>query len=90
MRRILTIFGTARIVCGTGSTHLSGVRLSVRPSVNLSVSHTRPQHAAAAGLLLWARRAKDIDRLLHSRRAAGECGQCHIVNKKTYCTCIEM
>jgi len=54
-------------------------RQPVRPSVNLSVSHTRPQHAAAAGLLLWARRAKDIDRLLHSWRAAGECGQCHIV-----------
>jgi len=41
----------------------------VRPSVCLS----RP--ASAAGLLLWARRARDIDRLLHGqqqpRRSSG-------------------
>jgi len=30
--------------------------------------------AAAAGLLLWARQAGNIDRLLHGRRAAGEWG----------------
>ena len=38
---------------------------------------------AAAGLLLWARRAGDIDREPHGRRsaaAAGECGQCHGVS----------
>jgi len=38
---------------------------------------------AVAGLLLWARLAGDIDRLLHGRRsaaAAGECGQCHVVS----------
>jgi len=28
------------------------------------------RQAAAAGLLLWARRAGDIDRLLHGRRPA--------------------
>jgi len=39
-------------------------RLSVRSII-------RPPHAAAAGLLLWARRAGDIDRLLHGRRSAG-------------------
>jgi len=43
--------------------HLSvAARLSVRP--------VRPPHADVAGLLLWARRAADIDRLLHGRRAA--------------------
>ena len=35
----------------------------VRPFVRLS-------HPAAAGLLLWARRPGDIDRLLHGRRTA--------------------
>ena len=46
------IIGTVRIVCGEGSTQLSGVRMSVRLSV-------RP---VAAGLLLWARWAGDINR----------------------------
>jgi len=42
-----------------------------RPSVCLSVrSIIRPPHAAVAGLLLWARRPGDIDRLLHGRRSA--------------------
>jgi len=55
---------TARVLCGEGSMHLSGVRLSVCPSV----CPIRPSHAAAAaGLLLWARRTRDIDRLLHSQ-----------------------
>ena len=38
---------------------------------------------AAIGLLLLARRAGDIDRLLHGWRsaaAAGECGQCHVIS----------
>ena len=44
---------------------LSGVRLS------LSVrSIIRSPQAAAAGLLLWARRPGDIDRLPHGRRSA--------------------
>jgi len=37
----------------------------------------------AVGLLLWARRTGNIDRLLHGRRsaaAAGACGQCHVVS----------
>ena len=39
-----------------------------RASVCPSVSPIRPSHAAAAaGLLLWARRTRDIDRLLHSQ-----------------------
>jgi len=37
----------------------------------------------AAGLLLWARRVGDIDRLLHGRRRSStarssECGQRHV------------
>ena len=65
-----------------------------RPSVRLCVcpSVSWPPHAAAAGLLLWARRPGDIDRLLHGRRAGGqqqprrstahssECGQYHVVS----------
>jgi len=37
---------------------------------------SRPPHAAAAGLLLWARRPGDIDQLLHAvvRRAASNAG----------------
>jgi len=42
---------------------LSGVCPSVCPII-------RPAHAAAAGLLLWARRARDIDRLLHGQHSA--------------------
>jgi len=38
---------------------------------------------SAAGLLPRARRAGDIDRLLQRRRAAGECGQCHVVSVRT-------
>ena len=45
--------GTARVVC---------------VSVRLSVCPIRPLQQRAAGLLLWARRAGDIDRLLHGRR----------------------
>ena len=44
---------------------------SVRPSVRLSVCPIiRPLHAAAVGLLLWARRPGDIDQLLDGRRSA--------------------
>ena len=50
-----------------GSMKLSGVRLSVCPSIRPII---RSPHAAAAGLLLWARRPGDIDRLLHDRRSA--------------------
>ena len=40
-------------------------RLSVCLSVCLSVRHIiRPPHAAAVGLLLWARRPRDIDRFI--------------------------
>jgi len=35
-----------------------------RPSIRPTVCPIRPPHAAAAGLLLWTRRAGDVDRLL--------------------------
>ena len=35
-----------------------------------TVRLSRPAAAAAAGLLLWARRPGDIDRMLHGRRSA--------------------
>jgi len=41
------------------------IRLSVRPSLCPSLGHSRKP--AAVGLLLWARRAGDIDRLLQQR-----------------------
>ena len=63
---------TVRIVCGTRSAIMSSVRLSVCPIV-------RPPHSAAAGLLLWARRAGDSDRLLHGRAHSSKCEQCHVV-----------
>jgi len=45
--------------------------VGVRPFARL----IRPPHHAAAGLLLWARRAGDIDRLLHGRRSAAAAPQ---------------
>ena len=48
-----------------------GVRPSVCPII-------RPPHATAAGLLLWARWAGDIDRLLHGRRSAATASKCHV------------
>jgi len=65
----IRLIGTARIVCG--------VRRSVRSSVPTRIYSS--EHTAA-GLLLWSRPAADIDRLLQQRRAAGECGQCHVVS----------
>ena len=47
-------------------------RLFVRPSVRPII---RPLHATAPGLLLWARRAGNIDRLLHGRRSAAAAPQ---------------
>jgi len=52
MTSINIAIGTAGVVC------------RVRPSV----CPIRPLQQRAAGLLLWARRAGDIDRLLHGRR----------------------
>jgi len=40
-----------------------------RPSARLCVCPIRPLHAAAAGLLLWVRRAGNIDRLPQQQRA---------------------
>ena len=53
-------FCTDGIVCGALSMKRSFVCPSICP--------IRRRHAAAAGLLLWARRAGDIDRLLRQRR----------------------
>ena len=60
---------------------LHDVRLSVRVSVRLSVSvRAHSSKPVPTSLLLWARRAGDVDRLLQHLYAAGECGQCHIVS----------
>jgi len=53
----------------TARNDMVSVSLSVRPSV--FPSHLVPQPWRAAGLLLWAQRAADIDRLLHGASAAG-------------------
>ena len=78
--RIVIVTGTARILCGARSMHLSGVRPSVCLSVDMSVpARAHSSKPAAASLLLWARFAGDIDRLLRgARHEAGEFGQCHV------------
>jgi len=55
-------------------------------SVCQSVCLSRLAPRRAAGLLLWARRPGDIDRLLHGRRSAAaaapqqtSCSECHVV-----------
>jgi len=48
--------------------HLLDVRLSFR--------HIRLPHAAAAGLLLWARLQQQTRSMAHSSK----CGQCHVVS----------
>jgi len=40
------------------------------PASSMQLSGVR--HAATAGLLLWARRPGDIDRLLQGQRAGGQ------------------
>ena len=54
-----------------GSMKLYSICLSV------CLSH---QSAAAVGLLLWAQQSGYIDQLLHSRRSAAKCEQCHAVS----------
>jgi len=49
--------------------------VSVGPSVRLSVPANRPLQQRAAGLLLCAWQAGDIDRLLHGRRPAATAPQ---------------
>ena len=62
-KRCRVITDTAGIVCAVGSIKRSSVRPSVRPSARLSVCPSYwPLQQRAAGLLLWARRARDIDR----------------------------
>ena len=67
------ISNTARIVCAAGAMK----RYGVRPFVRLSVCPIRPLRQRAAGLLLWARRVGDIDRLLHGRRRCSTGSQHH-------------
>ena len=78
LRHLQVIVRTAHMRSRQG---LCICRASVRPSVCLSVpAWADSSKPAAVGLLLWARRAVDIDRLLRQWRAAGECGQCHVVS----------
>jgi len=74
----LYVVGIVRIACTARSMHLSG-----GASVRLSVCLIRSPHAAATGLLLWARRVGDICRLLHGRHAPNECGQCHVLSVRS-------
>ena len=54
-----------------------------RPMVSVFLSQHGPSSKRAAGcLLLWAQRARHINRSLQQRRAAGECGQCHVVSAR--------
>jgi len=69
----MSLFGTARLLCGVGFASVG------RPSVCLSVRLSLPAWAyssepAVAGLLLWARPAENIDRLLHDPQQRGVCG----------------
>jgi len=75
------VVDTSYILCGIGSVKLPTVRLSVRRII------IRLPHAAAAGLLLWARRRGDIDRLLHDYRcsAGSKCEQRHVVSWTQTC-----
>ena len=68
-KRPLNGCSSLSVVCGAGSMYLSGVHLSVRPSVCLFIF---PPHAVAAGLLLCARRAGDIDGLPCTSTAVGQ------------------
>jgi len=71
----LYVDGTVRTAFRAGSMHLSG-----GASVCPSVCPNRSPHAAAAGLLLWARRIGYIHWLLYGQHAANECGQCHVLS----------
>ena len=61
-----------------------------RPSCLPLPAFGRHVHAAAAGLLLWARRAGDVDRCMaggqqQARRStahSGKCGQYHVVGRR--------
>ena len=59
--KCFAIIGTAHVVIGAGSMRRYGVRPSVRQSLPARAHSSKP---AAVGLLLWARPAGDIDRLL--------------------------
>ena len=76
---MIIIIGTARIVFAAKSMQRSSVHPSVYPG--------RQLQQRAVGLLLWARRVRDVDRLLHGRRRSStgrrtahrsKCGHCHV------------
>ena len=46
--------------------------------LSVCLCNVRQPHAAAAGLLLWARRPGDINRLLHGRKDLNETGSSYI------------
>jgi len=75
--------GSVNAVIRGGSTQTAEHGCMIRRFVCLSqhvptAAISKP--AAAAGLLLRARPAGDIDRLLQQPRVGGECGQCHVVS----------
>ena len=72
--RLLGVIDTASVVCGAGSVKRYGVRPSVRLPVPEWAHNCSSKPVPAAGLLLWARRAGDVDLLLQQRRAAGHAG----------------
>jgi len=75
--RLTGTVANARMVCEAWSMKRYVVHPSVRPFLSHSPAAAR---AREAGLLLWARRVGDIDRLLQQRRAADECEQFHVVS----------
>jgi len=72
----MPFIGIANIVCEARSMKLSTV---LCPSICLVCPIQLP-HATAASLLLWARRAGDVNLLLHRRHAVSECVQRHTVS----------
>ena len=75
----LILAGTACIACAAGSTQ----RYGVRPSVCLSQHGRTAANALLQVRCCGPRQAGAIDRLLQRRRAAGECGQWHVVSVRT-------
>ena len=76
----MTVIGTARIVCEAGSMKRYGVRSSFCPSVCPSMSQQQQTRCCRFAAVGPAAGDTSIDRLLQQRRAAGECGHCHVVS----------
>ena len=71
------LIGTAHVVCGAGSINRRGVRLSVRPSVRLSVPFASCSSVLRVCCCGPGEQGTSIN--CYSVRAA-ECGQCHVVS----------